>query len=99
MQITSRFQIKELERVAFILKAVAHPIRIQIIDLLHQAEKLSVTEIYESLQVEQSLTSHHLSKMKDKGVLRCERSGKHIYYSLTDKKITNIIDCIEKCNM
>lgn len=99
MEIQSRFEFKELERVAYILKAVAHPIRLQIVDILSQGEKLSVTEIYESLETEQSLTSHHLTKMKDRGILGQMKEGKHVYYFLTDKNITGIIDCIEKCSV
>ncbi len=98
MALVSRIAAKDLERIANILKTVAHPLRLQIIDLLAQKEKLSVTEIYEKLGVEQSLTSHHLVKMKDKGILACERDGKSMMYSLTDKKIIKIIDCIENCN-
>lgn len=94
-----RLEVEKLDKVAHILKAVAHPVRIQVIDLLDQATELTVTEIYEKVGVEQSLISHHLTKMKDRGVLTTRRDGKNIYYSLTDRKITNIIDCIEKCNM
>ena len=99
MAIKSKLDFRKLEQVAEVLKAVAHPIRIQIIELLGQRERLTVTEIYQVLGVEQSLTSHHLTKMKDKGVLRCEREGKNIFYSLADTKITQVISCIENCDI
>lgn len=96
---TSNLDIVKLDKVAEILKAVAHPIRIKVIELLGYNQEMTVSEIYEALGTEQSLTSHHLTKMKDKGVLNCRREGKNIYYSLTDVKITSIITCIENCDM
>lgn len=99
MSHTSKLDIAKLDKVAEILKAVAHPIRIKVIELLGYSQELTVSEIYETLGTEQSLTSHHLTKMKDKGVLNCRRDGKNIYYSLADSKITNVITCIENCDM
>lgn len=99
MNVKTELDFKKLEKVAEILKAVAHPIRIQVIDLLGKADELTVTEIYGALGSEQSLTSHHLTKMKDKGVLNCRREGKNIYYSLADSNITKVIGCIENCDL
>lgn len=93
-----RIDTKKLERAAYVLKAVAHPTRIGIIDLLDQQAELSVTELCELLKCEQSLISHHLTNMRDKGILGARREGKNIYYSLTDKTITNIIECINDCD-
>lgn len=83
-----------------ILKAVGHPIRLEILELLEVNESLSVTKIQSGLrvQVEQSMLSHHLIKMKDKGVLKCEKRGMNMYYSLVDKKILRIFDCLENCS-
>ena len=86
-----------LQRAAYVLKAVAHPVRIAIIDLLKQKEEISVGEISETLETEQSLISHHLIKMRDKGILDIRREGRNIYYHLTDDTITNIIGCINSC--
>ena len=68
--------------------------RINIIDLLEQQERLTVSELQEALQVEQSLLSHHLTNMRDKGVLLTERKGKNMYYSLADANISHIIGYI-----
>ncbi|HYG37857.1 MAG TPA: metalloregulator ArsR/SmtB family transcription factor [Cytophagales bacterium] len=92
-----RIDSKKLERAAYVLKAVAHPTRIGIIDLLDQRTELSVTELCDLLQCEQSLISHHLINMRDKGLLGTRRDGKNIYYFLVDKTITNIIECINGC--
>ncbi|MFD2247127.1 ArsR/SmtB family transcription factor [Pontibacter ruber] len=92
-----RVDQKKLERAANVLKCVAHPVRISIIDLLEQRERLTVSELQDVLNIEQSLLSHHLTNMRDKGVVRTQRGGKNVYYSLTDFTISNIIECINGC--
>lgn len=91
-----RLDKKKLERAANVLKCVAHPMRISIIDLLEQRKRLTVTQLQQVLEIEQSLLSHHLINMRDKGILNTHREGKNIYYSLADTSLTDIIDLINK---
>ncbi len=93
-----KLDIEKLEAAASKLRAIAHPMRIAIIDLLHDKE-LSVTEIYEHLNIEQASASHHLNILKTKGVLASRRRGKKIFYSLKNQTLTEIIDCINRCNV
>lgn len=86
-----------LEKVAFVLKTIAHPLRIGIVDLLHRHEEQNVNQICGALNSEQSLTSHHLQNMKLKGILGSRREGKNIFYHLKVKEVTSVISCIEKC--
>ena len=53
--------LQKLETAASKLRAMAHPMRIAIIDLLTDNKKLTVTEIYENLNIEQASASHHLN--------------------------------------
>ncbi|MFP4471442.1 MAG: ArsR/SmtB family transcription factor [Bacteroidales bacterium] len=92
-----KLDIDKLEMAASKLRAIAHPMRIAIIDLLHE-KQLSVTEIYERLNIEQASASHHLNILKSKGVLTSRRNGKKIYYSLKNQTLTEIIECINRCN-
>jgi DNA-binding transcriptional ArsR family regulator len=92
-----KVDVKKLEFVAYILKTIAHPLRIGIIDLLTRNEKLCVNDICEQLNSEQSLTSHHLSNMKLKGILSSSRDGKNIYYSLKLKEVVEVINCMNRC--
>ncbi|MDX5437865.1 MAG: metalloregulator ArsR/SmtB family transcription factor [Pontibacter sp.] len=94
-----RVDQKKLERAAYVLKCVAHPVRISIIDLLEQRERLTVSQLQEVLQIEQSLLSHHLTNMRDKGVVDTQRQGKNVYYFLIDSTITDILDCIKGCKV
>ena len=90
--------LSKLELAASKLRAISHPMRIAIIDLLANGKKLSVTEIYKSLDIEQATASHHLNILKSKGLLLSNRKGKKIYYSLKNITLTDIIECINKCN-
>ena len=86
-----------LARAAFILKAVAHPVRLRIISLLGEQEELSVGTLCEKVDCEQSAVSHHLINMKLKGLLVSRREGKQVLYSLRDHELLKIIDCVESC--
>ena len=88
---------EKYEKAAYILKAVAHPTRLAIIQLLEFQEKLTVNEICEILNCEQSLVSHHLINMKLRGILKSHKDGLNVYYSLKEREITKLLECIEKC--
>jgi DNA-binding transcriptional ArsR family regulator len=87
----------QLEKAANMLKAIAHPMRIAILSFLEEGKKLTVTEIHELLNIEQSTTSHHLGILKDKGVLSSKREGKNTYYFLKHNNLRQIVDCVSKC--
>ena len=90
-------EAEKLERIAFILKIVAHPLRLGIVHLLEKNEKLSVTEICKMLGSEQSLTSHHLQNMRLKGILSVKQEGRSKLYSLKERSVSTIISCLENC--
>lgn len=76
------------------LKAIAHPVRLSMVSILKNGQKKNVTEIYESLGLEQAVASQHLSILKDKDVLSSERSGKNTFYFIKDERIVEVIDLI-----
>jgi len=88
---------EQLNKASNMLKAIAHPMRIAILNYLEDGKKLSVSEIHELLKIEQSTTSHHLGILKDKGVLSSQREGKNTYYFLKHDNLSSIVDCISKC--
>jgi len=90
-------QLEKLENASEMLKAIAHPMRIAIVDMLSEDKSLTVTEIHEALNIEQAVASHHLSIMKNKGVLLSERNGKNCYYKLKHARLSQIVSCIDKC--
>lgn len=93
----SGLDIVKLEDAASKLRSLAHPMRIAIISLLEDRQKMNVTEIYEQLKIEQASASHHLNILKNKGILDARRDGKNTYYSLKQQSIAQIIECVQKC--
>lgn len=91
--------VEKLENAANMLKAMSHPVRIAILNMLEEGKKLTVTEIHEQLKIEQSAASHHLGILKDKGVLASKRDGKNSYYFLKHDSLSKIIDCISNCSI
>ena len=88
---------EQLEEAASMLKAIAHPMRIAILSYLEEGKKLTVTQIHELLEIEQSTTSHHLGILKDKGVLCSKRKGKNTYYFSKHKVLGEMIECMKSC--
>ena len=82
-----------LEKMAETLKAVAHPIRLQIVNILMNGER-SVGELVKKLGTKQSLTSQQLSILKSRGVLRSRRNGNIVFYSVKNNGIKNIMTSI-----
>jgi DNA-binding transcriptional ArsR family regulator len=88
-------QTEQLERAADILKTVAHPVRLQIIDLLEKGER-TVSEISECLGVQQPYTSQQLNIMKVKGVLSSRRNGNQVYYAIANQSVVKVIHCVRQ---
>lgn len=85
---------KRINQTAELLKVIANPIRLKIILLLASQGPCKVSGIQDQLVLEQSLLSHHLIKLKDKGVLICQRKGKEIHYevhSSLSNELTNLL--------
>ena len=79
--------------VAEVLKAVAHPVRLQIVELL-EAKEMCVGDIVKALDGKQVITSQQLNMMKDKGVLNCRRNGTKVYYRIENKNVVRLLHCI-----
>ena len=86
-----------MEEAAYSLKAISQGTRLCVISLLAEQEEMNVSQMLVELNCEQSLLSHHLTDMRAKGILNCRRDGKNCYYSLKNKQIVQIIDCIRTC--
>ena len=82
-----------LEKMAETLKAIAHPVRLQIVNILMNGER-SVGELVRTLGTKQSLTSQQLSILKSRGVLKSRRNGNVVFYTLQNNGIKNIMASI-----
>ena len=65
-----------------VLKAIAHPLRLQIMEFIHTNEAVNVNKIYNTLHLEQSITSQHLKIMRNAGVLLSHKKERFVYYTI-----------------
>lgn len=84
-------------KAAEMLRTLAHPDRLRIIDALHTAGELPVGEITRYLNIAQSATSQHLNHMRRVGLLKTQRRGKEIWYSISDNRPIALLNCICHC--
>lgn len=84
----------QVKKSSLILRALNHKLRQQILKLLEEQSKLTVTEIYIQLRLEQSVASQHLAILRRAGIVKTEREGKFIYYGLNHPRIAEIGKCV-----
>ena len=84
---------------ARVLKCIGHPVRLRIIELLDNTGEATVTEIQESIGLEQAAASQNLNQMRDKRILTARRDGVHVYYDISDEKVVRVIDCLRACDI
>jgi DNA-binding transcriptional ArsR family regulator len=77
------------------LRTLAHPHRLRMIQMLLDAE-YTVGELAEACEIPSHMASEHLGRMKDRGLLRCERRGRQVYYLIAEPGLASILACIEK---
>jgi ArsR family transcriptional regulator, virulence genes transcriptional regulator len=84
-----------LKKAAMILRAMNHKLRQQIIKLIDDNKRITVTEIYVKLRLEQSVASQHLAILRRAGIVKTTRDGKFIYYTVNVDKVKQIMDFVE----
>lgn len=82
--------LQNVKKAALILRALNHKLRQQILDLIHSEKKITVTEIYVRMRLEQSVASQHLAILRKSGIVETQRDGKFIYYSVNFSRIDDI---------
>ena len=85
-----KIDLLQLKKAALILRAINHKLRQQIMKLIHQKEKITVTEIYVKLRLEQSVASQHLAILRKAGFVSTLRDGKFIYYSVNHERLEQV---------
>ena len=86
----------ESNKVAGIFRAINHPLRKQILEFIAKNDKINVTKIYHKLKIEQSVASHHLSILRNAGMIKADRVGKFIHYSINKKRVAQIAKVMEE---
>ncbi len=91
----------KFEARAVIIKAMAHPTRLFIVDQLSQVEEKCVRELTKMIGADMSTVSKHLSTLKAAGIIEDEKRGSQVYYSLRVPCVMDFFNCVEsvmKCN-
>lgn len=88
-----RIPTKTLEEAAPVLRVLAHPHRLRIVEVLLQ-EPVSVTELAAKVKLAPAAVSQHLSQMRANGILASRREGKRVYYEVINRNAVNLIACI-----
>ena len=100
---TSKLNVNEMrknvENSSAFLKLLSNPTRLMILCNLIESERC-VGDLEKDLNISQSALSQHLSKMRDKGIVKSEKQGQHVFYSISDSDVEVIINVLYKlfCN-
>lgn len=81
-----------LRDAAEVVRALAHPLRLRIIELLDRQAPLNVQAIYTGLSIEQSIASQHLRVLRHARLVQTHRQGKEIYYLLNGQRLEKATD-------
>src|SRR5258706_14382931 len=84
-----------LKKAAMDLRALNHKLRQQLLKLIEEEKKITVTEIYVRLRLEQSVHSQHLAILRKAGIVNTERDGKFIFYTVNYKRIDEITQFVK----
>ena len=77
-----RFNNEKLQYSTILMKALAHPLRLRILEYIDSQGVINVNKIYNTLQIEQSVTSQHLRLLKLAGVVISRKDGKYVHYNI-----------------
>ena len=87
---------ERLQVSAEVLRAIAHPLRMKILEFIDRNSEINVNKIYNTLGLEQSITSQHLRILRLAGLVETERDGKYIHYSINYDKVGNTVDAVQR---
>ena len=77
----------QMRKAAMVLRAINHPLRQQMLKMIHRAGRITVTELYNKLRLEQSVASQHLGILRAAGLVTTERKAKNIFYSVNQERL------------
>ncbi|WP_020536192.1 ArsR/SmtB family transcription factor [Lewinella cohaerens] len=85
---------EKLEVSSEILRALAHPLRMKILSFIDKHGSVNVNKIYNTLQLEQSITSQHLRILRLANLVDTNRKGKYVVYEIAYDKLGETINSV-----
>jgi len=89
MEATTELEINilELRKAALIFRAINHKLRQDMLKLIHKSGKITVTELYRKMNLEQSVASQHLAILRTAGFVETERERRFVFYKVNYKTL------------
>jgi DNA-binding transcriptional ArsR family regulator len=91
-----KVDLNHSKKAAMILRALNHKLRQQILKLIDEHQKMTVTEIYVKLRLEQSVASQHLAILRRAGIVITVREGKFIFYMADYQRLDQVNQFVEQ---
>ncbi len=91
----NRAERAKYETRAKVLKALAHPARLKLVDVLAEHDEVCVCDLTEAIGMEMSTVSRHLTLLKNAGILESDKRGQMVFYSLRVKCLKSLFGCLE----
>lgn len=88
------FDNDKLEYSSELLRALAHPLRLQILEFIDKHQEINVNKIYNTLNIEQSITSQHLKVLRMAGIVDTDRDGKFVHYSIDYARLIKTVKAL-----
>ena len=85
----------DFEKNSHVLKALSHPVRLKILEVLLDNE-YCVTDVSNALNIRQSISSHHLTILKNSGIVDSHKQGARAYYIVNNDLAKGIISILKK---
>jgi len=95
IQMPVKIDYLNVKKAALVLRALNHKLRQQMIKMLEENNKMTVTDLYIQLRLEQSVASQHLAILRRAGIVKTERDGKYIYYRVNEDRVTQINQIVD----
>jgi len=97
MSYLNKNQNEILNKAKMKVRALNHPLRQKMLSLIKDSKnRMNVTDIYVKLRIEQSVASQHLAILRNQSLVKTEREGKTIWYSVDDSAIKRLIQICEQ---
>ncbi len=94
-KISVKIDFVQTKKSIAILKALNHKLRLQMLKLIDESQKITVTEIYVKLRIEQSVASQHLAMLRRANIVTTKREGKFIYYFINYNRVEEITNFVK----
>ena len=92
---TVHVDLLNIKKSAIILRSLNHKLRQQMLKLIDEHGKMTVTELYQELRLEQSVASQHLAILRKAAFVKTARNGKFIHYSINTERLEEINEFVK----